>query len=202
MAKSRKQIKNQCTAKSKRTQKRCKRSAAPGKHVCYYHGGPSPGAPKGHTNSVKHGFYSDALIGAELKRYEVIRVKPNTLDDHIALLEVKIHRLTRVQTGKWSFDDWKSELHQEFNAKMPAPGSEGGDKKIPVFVKKRISKPLGPEILCTMLGRLTDMYWRRHQMLMDGQGDTEADAVKFVKSPFPMPDKKRKKHADKDLDDA
>jgi len=200
MAKSRKTIKNQCTAKSKRTQKRCRRSATPGKHVCYYHGGASPGGKPGNTQTIKHGLYSNVLTGDDKVTYENLRVQPATLDDHIALLETKIIRFARAQNGEWSFDDWRNEVQQEFERVMPAPEGAANDRNIPVAIKRKTIKPLGPGLLCDMLTVLTRMYWRRHQIFMDGQGDAETDTVKFVKSPFPMPDKKAKSHAKQDLE--
>ena len=47
-----------CQAKSKTSGKQCRQPAMKGKRVCYYHGGMSPGAPKGNKNALKHGRYS------------------------------------------------------------------------------------------------------------------------------------------------
>ncbi len=166
------------------------------------HGGKSPGGKPGNPNAIKHGMYSNALTGDDRSVYEGLRVKPGTLDDSIALLETKIIRFARAQNGEWSFDDWRNEVQQEFERVMPSPEGAATDRPIPVTVKRKTIKPLGPGLLCDMLTVLTKMYWTRHQMFMDGQGDVEADAVKFIKSPFPVPKKKRKPDDDKDLDDA
>lgn len=190
----------QCKAKSKQSGVRCKHSVSPGKKVCYTHGGRSPGAAKGNKRAIKHGFYSDALTDAELVRYEELLVKPNNIDEHIAFLEVKIHRRAGADKPGWSFSDWKTEFQQEFDTKAVIPGAQS-DKPQKMHVRKTTHKPAGAEVLCRMLDTLTRMYWRRHQMLMDGQGDVAADTVKFIKSPFPVPDKKGKTHAGKDLDD-
>jgi len=167
-----------------------------GKEVCYMHGGKSPGAPKGNKQTIKHGFYSDALTIEECQEYESILAKPLNLDEHIALLEVKLKRYSKAQLPGWSFDDWRTEVQQEFNAKQDI----GDEKDVKVRVKKTTHKPIGADLLCKMLDVLTRMYWRRHQMFMDGQGDDDADAVKFVKSPFPMPNKPGKRIDDKGLD--
>ena len=178
----------QCKAKCKQSGKRCKNSVTPGKEVCYKHGGYSPGGKKGNKQAVKHGFYSDALTTEERGHYERLLAKPNTLDEHIALMEVKVHRYAQHNLPGWSFDDWKSEIRQEFETKMKLPGAKEGDKPQKVRIQKTTHKPVGPDILCKMLDVLTSMYWRRHQIFMDGQGDADDDEIKFVKSPFPMPD--------------
>ncbi len=74
----------------------CKRAPTKGKTRCKLHGGKSSG-PKdasGNTNSVKHGFYSDALQPDERALYE--RVEIGTLDDEIRLARVKLHRFVRL----------------------------------------------------------------------------------------------------------
>ena len=58
----------QCKARSKRTGKRCKRAAVPGKSVCYYHGGASTGprTPEGRERcslaAMVHGAYVDRVL--------------------------------------------------------------------------------------------------------------------------------------------
>jgi len=48
-----------CQAKAKSTGRRCGNIAIKGKRVCYIHGGRSSGPPKGNTNALKHGRYSE-----------------------------------------------------------------------------------------------------------------------------------------------
>ena len=52
----------QCTAKSKRSRKQCKRGSTPGKDKCYIHGGKTP---------IKHGLYSKypKVIAAKADSY-------------------------------------------------------------------------------------------------------------------------------------
>lgn len=160
------------------------------------HGGKSPGPPKGNKRTLKHGFYSDVLTTDEREQYEQILANPLTLDQHIALLEVKIRRYAQHNLPGWSFNDWRTEVQQEFNAKQDI----GDEKDVKVRVKKTTHKPIGADLLCKMLDVATRMYWRRHQMMMDGQGDDDGDTVKFVKSPFPMPKKPGKVRDDKELE--
>lgn len=72
----------------------CKRAPVEGKKRCKLHGGLSTGAPKGNSNAVKHGFYSDALLPDERKLYE--RAEVGSLDDEIRLARVKLHRFVRL----------------------------------------------------------------------------------------------------------
>lgn len=72
----------------------CKRAPMEGKARCKLHGGASTGAPKGNSNAVKHGFYSDALLPDERALYE--RVEVGSLDDEIRLARVKLHRFVRL----------------------------------------------------------------------------------------------------------
>jgi hypothetical protein len=60
-----------CTAKSKRTGRRCKAPAVRGWNVCRFHGARG-GAPKGEANGAwKHGYYSAA---AKAERFLVRRL--------------------------------------------------------------------------------------------------------------------------------
>lgn len=72
----------------------CKRAPVEGKARCKLHGGLSTGAPKGNSNAVKHGFYSDALLPEERTLYE--RAEVGSLDDEIRLARVKLHRFVRL----------------------------------------------------------------------------------------------------------
>lgn len=72
----------------------CKRAPVEGKARCKLHGGLSTGAPKGNSNAVKHGFYSDALLPEEKLLYE--RAEVGSLDDEIRLARVKLHRFVRL----------------------------------------------------------------------------------------------------------
>lgn len=80
-----------CTAKNRRGQQ-CKRRPAPGRNVCYYHGGaPGSGAPRGNANARKHGFYSPNLPLSDQPLLVEARGIEG-LDDEIALLRVLIDR--------------------------------------------------------------------------------------------------------------
>jgi len=72
----------------------CKRAPMEGRTRCKLHGGASTGAPKGNSNAVKHGFYSDALLPDERLLYE--RAEVGSLDDEIRLARVKLHRYVRL----------------------------------------------------------------------------------------------------------
>ena len=60
-----------CAATSKSTGEQCKRLAAPGHRVCYWHGAASTGprTPEGKARSaliaLKHGIYAERLLGDE-----------------------------------------------------------------------------------------------------------------------------------------
>ena len=60
-----------CTAKAKSTGNQCKQPAMEnGK--CHWHGGKSPGAPKGNTNAYKNGFYASAAIAERNRVRDII----------------------------------------------------------------------------------------------------------------------------------
>lgn len=83
-------MRNRCTARSKKTGERCQNPAVTGYKVCYHHGanpknrgGRKKGCdnsksrkgrpPKGNTNSMKHGAYSPRLLPDEREHYEAIK---------------------------------------------------------------------------------------------------------------------------------
>lgn len=90
----------QCTATSKRTGERCKRFCQPGKTVCKWHGGNSPGAPKGSKNALKHGAYEtitrETLFEDEIEFINELDIDPiKTLQEQIRMLRVKELRLAK-----------------------------------------------------------------------------------------------------------
>jgi hypothetical protein len=58
---------------------------------CYYHGGPSPGAPKGNQYNFKHGIYAKYLSEEDLEVY--LGSEIGTLDHEIRLTKVRIVRI-------------------------------------------------------------------------------------------------------------
>lgn len=105
----------------------CKRAPMEGKTRCKLHGGASTGAPKGNSNAVKHGFYSDALLPEERLLYE--RAEVGNLDDEIRLARVKLHRFVRL-SGSLELQDLvdgalevarKSGMAYDFATKEMAP---------------------------------------------------------------------------------
>lgn len=82
----------QCTAKSKQTGQRCKRGAADGYSVCYWHGG-APGSGLG-KRIYKHARYSHSLPKDLAERYEYFKSDPNlmSLKPEIALARAHFER--------------------------------------------------------------------------------------------------------------
>ncbi len=67
---------------AKTTGKRCKRAAKRGLRLCGIHAGNyTPSAPKGNSNSLKHGLYTAAM--AERKAANDFIAESNTLLDEI-----------------------------------------------------------------------------------------------------------------------
>ncbi len=65
-----------CGAKAKSTGMRCCNPAMKGKRVCRFHGGKSPGAPKGNNRALKHGYYiSEAVAERRYVRKLIKRLK-------------------------------------------------------------------------------------------------------------------------------
>lgn len=88
----------QCSAKSKQTGERCKKTCVPGKKVCRWHGGLSPGAPKGSKNALKHGAYAkinrETCFAEELKLVDELGFDPiEALKEQIRMLRIKIFRI-------------------------------------------------------------------------------------------------------------
>jgi hypothetical protein len=92
---------SQCTAKSKRSQQRCRKASSPGKRVCHMHGGKTPagyGLPQ--TTS---GRYSKVIPLRLAQRYAEARASPVLLSlrDDLAACEARIGDLfLRVDTGE------------------------------------------------------------------------------------------------------
>jgi uncharacterized protein YjcR len=93
----------QCTATSKRTGERCKRWAAPGYDVCYYHGANAKnpgGAPKRNKNAVKTGeheaIWLDVLPDDERELYYQVNVdKLAQVNEEIRLLSIRERRMLK-----------------------------------------------------------------------------------------------------------
>ncbi len=93
----------QCTAKSKRSHRRCRRSAAPGRSVCDKHGGKSLSGIA-HPN-WKHGRYSQALPRGLMAKYVQAQEDPRwlSLRDELALTDARIlDVLERLGAGETS----------------------------------------------------------------------------------------------------
>lgn len=94
----------QCTAKSKRSHRRCKRSASVGRSVCASHGGKTP-IGIAHPN-WKHGRYSQALPRGLMAKYVQAQDDPRwlSLRDELALTDARIQdvleRLGAGETGE------------------------------------------------------------------------------------------------------
>ncbi len=103
----------QCTAKSKRTQQRCKRPAIKGRTKCYHHGGvvsPDAGAPVRNVNAKKHGIYAKVIFPhlspEEREAYQSI--DPNAeLDEEIRLCRYKLTQLEKWIAENQDEDDFK-----------------------------------------------------------------------------------------------
>ena len=108
---------SQCTAKSKRSQERCKKDAMVGRDVCYFHGGKSPRGRA--AANFKTGRYSKDFLeswsGWRL-RYEQSREMPNLLSqrDEIAVLETLLaEQMQNIESAALMASAW-SELQVEF----------------------------------------------------------------------------------------
>ena len=121
-----KNMKNRCTARSKKTGERCQNPAVTGYSVCYHHGAKqknrggrrkgcakpegSGGRPVGNKNALKHGAYSPRLPPEELPTYEKILARymkdvhePSETDkmtlERLAIYETKL-RVAVEQGGQ------------------------------------------------------------------------------------------------------
>lgn len=87
-----------CGAKKRSGPGYCRYAPVPGQaemgrqvpHRCKFHGGLSPGAPKGNKNALKHGVYTTALMDGE---EEILaRTEVDALDDEIRITKVRLRR--------------------------------------------------------------------------------------------------------------
>lgn len=124
----------QCTAKSKRSQKQCKKSAVRGFTVCEIHGGKTPtGIALPQTTS---GRYSKNLPTRFLSRYETSLKDPEilALSDDVALLDARLEDLlSKVDTGETG-ETWRALMDavQEFEKSERAAqsgGNQSGGKR-------------------------------------------------------------------------
>lgn len=91
----------QCTAKSKRSGKQCKKDAVVGSNVCHIHGGKSPGGIA--SGTYKNGRYSKFLPDRLTSRFQTSIDDPNLLElrAEIALTDGRLEDLLkRVDTGE------------------------------------------------------------------------------------------------------
>lgn len=86
-----------CGAKTRRSGLPCQTPPMKGKKRCRLHGGASDGAPKGNTNALKHGIYSDALLPGEEGLWDQLYGEIGKLDQEITLMRLRLHRLLRLQ---------------------------------------------------------------------------------------------------------
>jgi len=90
-----------CKALAKTTRERCKQPVVPGKEVCHYHGGKTPGGIA--SPHYKTGRYSKYLPTRLLARYQEAKADPDLLElrSEIALTDARISELVaRVDTGE------------------------------------------------------------------------------------------------------
>ena len=102
----------QCKSKSKRSGKRCKKSAIPGTEVCHIHGGKSL---KGVASATfKHGRYSKFMPVGLLDTYnEFVTDKEKlALDDEIALIDTYATQLIE-SLGDYSSPELWEQLQQQ-----------------------------------------------------------------------------------------
>jgi len=138
-----KNLRNQCTAHSKKTGERCGAPAVTGYKVCYHHGanlknpGGRPkgckkpagsGAPAwGKQNALKHGAYTPKLQPDEQPMYEALLVEymqdvpnPSVTDRHalsrLAVLETKWHTAVTQGAPADALDVLHRLLHRELKA--------------------------------------------------------------------------------------
>ena len=70
-----------CQAKSKTSGKQCRQPAMRGKRVCRFHGGKSPGAPKGNQYAFKSGLHTAAAIRERRLIRELFKSTMETLHE-------------------------------------------------------------------------------------------------------------------------
>lgn len=97
-------IRMQCTAKSKRSQQRCKRDATRGMQVCNLHGGKSLVGVASPT--FKHGRYSSVIPTHLTEQYDQARADPDLLgiradiELHDTLLRGALGAMSRGEAGE------------------------------------------------------------------------------------------------------
>ena len=138
-----KNLRNQCTAHSKKTGERCGAPAVTGYNVCYHHGAnlKNPGGrpkgckkpagsgapPWGKQNALKHGAYTPRLQPGEQPMYEALLAEymedvpnPTVTDRHaisrLAVIETKWHTAVTQGAPADALDVLHRLLHRELKA--------------------------------------------------------------------------------------
>lgn len=138
-----KNLRNRCTAHSKKTGERCGAPAVTGYNVCYHHGAnlKNPGGrpkgckkpagsgapPWGKQNALKHGVYTPKLQPDEQPMYEALLAEymqdvphPTVTDRHaisrLAVLETKWHTAVTQGAPADALDVLHRLLHRELKA--------------------------------------------------------------------------------------
>jgi hypothetical protein len=117
----------QCTAKSKRTGEQCRRSATPGREVCYYHGGRTP---RGFAlPQTKTGRWSKDLPTRLAAHYDASLTDEELLclRDDISLLDARMHDIL-TSLGDGDTRKLWEDLHQAWDAYEYAAFEKDTDK--------------------------------------------------------------------------
>lgn len=137
-------MRNRCTAHSKRTGERCRNPAVTGYTVCYHHGANpdnpggrekgcdnsksrSGGAPPGNANGMKHGAYSARLPEDQRDRYDELRERylqvfesTNAIDrdciHRLALFQVKLELAIENAASGDALEALQRMIHRELKA--------------------------------------------------------------------------------------
>lgn len=120
----------QCTAKSKRTGKRCKANCITGKDVCYHHGGKSLGGYA--SPSLKEGLYSRYLPVVLSAQYENLLTLGQDLfriDNETAVVTALIQQqLDKIESGE-SEAAWQklSDMYEKLSTLAQKSNKTDGD---------------------------------------------------------------------------
>lgn len=166
-----------CAARSKQSGEQCKNRPSPGKRVCRFHGGWSPGGPKGNKKAVRHGIYARGVRSDEIPLWHTMEL--GTVDDEIKLLKLQLRRcLIAQRAGEDAPTDAAlleiTRIVDRTETRLSAGGA--GQRAVPVESRTRETTRTRPDyrhLILRLTGLISRLEGLRQRLLQKPVGSTE-----------------------------
>lgn len=162
----------------------CQRDPAPGKTRCHYHGGASPGAPRGNTNAVTHGIYAQALLPGEEDIYD--KAGPGAgIEQELRLARVRLARINKAERAalEASADDPKTRANgldlDEVSHEVEKEANTANGKTSPAQKIKTVSRRRDFTLEAVRVTRLIAELEMKHVALC-GRGGEPREAAREI----------------------